>query len=96
VQRFTRSKADSNHGSFLKTKELIKRELKKLKTMHPKELTQRERLLQELSDHQLSSGKESIHDVIHRQSKLNDGLTFKSKFYRILHERIHQEGSFLA
>lgn len=69
---------------FLKDKEHIKMEQRKLRNMHPKELTRREKLLKELNKEDIISPKEQVRAILDKYSKVNDGSSFKAKFYNIL------------
>lgn len=40
--------------------------------------------------------KEEVRAVLDKFSKANDGLSFKNKFYDILKEQVHNEGTFLS
>lgn len=62
--------------------------------MHPKELTKREKLIKELNSGDILSPKEQVRQVLDKYNKVRDGSSFKAKFYNILGDRIHQEGSF--
>ena len=94
MERFTRTRVDKGHGTFLRQKEIIRRETQKLRNMHPKELSTREKLQRELTSGDIASPKEQVRLILDKYGKLNDRLTFKAKFYKILSDRIHEEGSF--
>ena len=94
MKRYTDVKQDSNLTKYIKDKEHIKMEQRKLRNMHPKELTKREKLLRELNKEDVISPKEQIRDILDKYSKVNDGSSFKAKFYNILEQRIHQDKNF--
>ena len=94
VDRYTQNKADSNLHKFLEDKEKIKRETLAVRNMHPKELSPRQSILQQLKKEKIPTAQEQHQAVMDKYSKLNDGTSFKAKFYNILNEQVHKEGSF--
>ena len=61
--------------------------------MHPKELTPRSKLLKQLDDSMVTP-REQFRNILDKYSKVNDGMSFKAKFYNILEDNVHREGSF--
>ena len=56
------------------------------RNMHPKELTHRQKLLKELDSKSQATPQEEFNAIISKWSKVNDGISFKQKFYSILNE----------
>ena len=54
--------------------------------MHPKELSPRSAILAKLNKTELPKPSEQHMVVMDKYSKVNDGKSFKAKFYNILNE----------
>lgn len=64
--------------------------------MHPKELSPRTILLKKLNSQEVITPQEQQRAVLDKYSKVNDGKSYKTKFYEILQENVHRDGSFMA
>lgn len=54
--------------------------------MHPKELSPRSAIVAKLNNTELPNPAEQHKIVMEKYSKVNDGKSFKAKFYNILNE----------
>ena len=59
--------------------------------MHPREISPREAIINQLESREVLSPTEECREILDKYSKVNDGRSFKSKFYGILNEQVHKE-----